>query len=261
MIRAISALAILVVAGGIFFVLNNAPDRQPMLIENAIARPIDDGYSVEFTLTNPGRPDSLVSAVSDMAETVTIVRPGDSTQTPIPGSSAPVFSKDGVYLKLSGFAAPPKDGELLPVELQFIHSDVLSFKARLETGPVVMDHSMMDHSQMSHSDTGPGVAPDIELSVAADPDGDGWNVEVNVADFEFFKPENADAAPEQPGQGHAHLYLDGLKIQRLYGPQAAIGVLAPGRYTIEVGLFSNMHRPVVANGQPVTARTSFEVSE
>ena len=59
--------------------------------------------------------------------------------------------------------------------------------------------------------------------------------------------------PHVPGTGHAHLYLNGLKLGRLYVPSARIGALPPGDHMVRVTLNANDHRAYVVDGDPVTA--------
>lgn len=88
------------------------------------------------------------------------------------------------------------------------------------------------------------------VSVALAPDEMiGWNLHVQTANFRFA-PENVSRA-HVPGQGHAHLYLDGEKLARLYGPYLYLPSLPPGEHEIAVRLYSNNHAAYVHDGEPI----------
>jgi copper(I)-binding protein len=266
MLRRTAAVTLFFVLAVGVYTLLPGPRTSAMLVENPVAKPVPSQEGVlnaVFTLANPGAPDALIAAQSDAAD-VEIVRPEGVTRTAIPQGGTPAFSLDGVYLRLSSFATTPQEGDLIPIELTFERSEPLSFKARVEAeGATPMDHAMMDHSAMDHAAmvaaSQSGTAPTIAMRVDALPDKTGWRVTIAAQNFRFFKPEGADMAPDKPGEGHAHLYLDGLKVGRMYEPIATIGALPPGTYTASVSLNTNMHAPVLVDGAPVGASFTFEV--
>ncbi len=103
-------------------------------------------------------------------------------------------------------------------------------------------------SQLSGHDHGEPIdlpagaeTPELELSVQADPMS-GWNLHITTKGFKFA-PENASRS-HVAGEGHAHVYVNGKKIARLYGNWLHISKLPKGRNTIEVTLNSNDHRPL-----------------
>jgi hypothetical protein len=53
------------------------------------------------------------------------------------------------------------------------------------------------------------------------------------------------------GEGHAHLYIDGKKITRLYGEWYFIPSLKPGTHTIRVTLNANTHEDYAVGGKLV----------
>jgi hypothetical protein len=87
--------------------------------------------------------------------------------------------------------------------------------------------------------------PTVELEVYKDPKK-GWNIHLVIMNFRFA-PEHASTA-HVPGEGHAHLYVDGTKITRLYGEWYYLEHLPPGTHEIEVTLNSNSHDDLVVNG-------------
>ena len=99
------------------------------------------------------------------------------------------------------------------------------------------------------------LAPRIsEVKVVKDPVG-GFNLFVSTENFEFA-PEQVNLV-HADGKGHAHIYVDGVKIARIYGPAYHIETLSPGERRIEVTLNANDHREFTVNGAKVAAATTF----
>ena len=111
-------------------------------------------------------------------------------------------------------------------------------------GPV-QDHAQHDHSQTVEAE---GPAPTLMIHVTKDPVA-GWNLHVMTTNF-VFAPERSGAS-HVPGEGHAHLYANGTKIARLYGPWFHIDSLPAGEVEIEVTLNTNDHSGIAVDGTPV----------
>ncbi len=92
--------------------------------------------------------------------------------------------------------------------------------------------------------------PTVRLTVHTDPKA-GWNLQVQVGNFRFV-PERASTA-HVPGEGHAHLFIDGKKIPRLYGEWYHIPTPAPGTHRITVTLNANSHEELTIDGKPISA--------
>lgn len=73
----------------------------------------------------------------------------------------------------------------------------------------------------------------------------------------YLFTENFVFAPEQvnqshsPGRGHAHIYVDGVKLGRLYGHAYHLAGLAQGQHRIEVTLNANDHSEYAVNGEKI----------
>jgi len=93
-------------------------------------------------------------------------------------------------------------------------------------------------------------APKLDIAVAKDPVS-GWNLHVMTANFRFA-PDHA-SQPHIDGEGHAHVYVNGVKIARAYGPWMHIASLPAGTAEIKVVLTSNDHKPLAIGGTPVSA--------
>ena len=126
---------------------------------------------------------------------------------------------------MAGFAAWPQDPGLPPV----------------------------DHSQHPLVEV-PDGRPAPKMRVRVFPDRmDGFNVFLETRDF-LFTPQDA-GAESVPNQGHAHLYINGRKIARMYSPwhHLPAASLRKGINRLEVEFSSNDHSVWSVAGQPVGA--------
>lgn len=116
-----------------------------------------------------------------------------------------------------------------------------------------------DHGHSMPYDVPAGAdAPGVSVQVTPDP-ATGWNLHVMPTAFRFA-PENASRA-HVPGEGHAHVYVNGAKLARLYGDWMHIGELPEGKVKIGVGLYTNDHRPIHAGGVAVADEITVTVPE
>lgn len=112
-----------------------------------------------------------------------------------------------------------------------------------------------DHAM--HPD-GQEAARQLSVSVIAEPDAiAGANVSISVDGF-VFTPEDVNQ-DHVDGQGHAHVYVDGKKIGRVYGPSIHLGTLSEGDHEIRVTLNANTHADYMLDGQVVEAVTTVHV--
>jgi hypothetical protein len=104
--------------------------------------------------------------------------------------------------------------------------------------------------QQGKMEVGAAAAPPaVTLVVHKDPKA-GWNLQVRVENFRFA-PEHASTA-HVAGEGHAHLFIDGKKITRLYGAWYHIPTLTPGTHKITVVLNANSHEDLTVKGRAVS---------
>lgn len=106
-----------------------------------------------------------------------------------------------------------------------------------------------DHSTAVSLAAGPD-APSLKIEVLKDPMA-GWNLHVMPENFRF-SPENASLG-DVAGEGHAHVYVNGSKLGRLYGDWLHIGDLPEGTVEVKVSLNANSHSPLEVEGVPVSA--------
>jgi hypothetical protein len=112
---------------------------------------------------------------------------------------------------------------------------------------------MMQHEMQHGVIEVPAVgAPQVAISVQEDL-MNGWNVTVTTNNFRFtplmVNSENV------ANTGHAHLYVDGIKIARLYGPHFHIPYLPVGDHEISVNLSTNDYSYYLVGGNQIEART------
>lgn len=94
--------------------------------------------------------------------------------------------------------------------------------------------------------------PTVALTVTEDPKS-GWNVQIETTDY-TFAPEKASTTETTSGEGHAHLYVDGRKITRMYDEWFHVDEdLAAGDHEFRVELSANDHSPYLADGEPIEA--------
>lgn len=103
-------------------------------------------------------------------------------------------------------------------------------------------------------------APSLELEAEPDDHG-GWNIHLVTEGFEFTPEETGGSA--RGGQGHAHLYVDGEKFARLYGPwfhlpQDAAG---DGESTLTATLNANDHTTWAVDGAPLEVEQEIDSAD
>ena len=227
-------------------------------------------FPVYLTLENTGSADRLTGVKSTLSEHVMVMGTEGENGAVVPAGSKPSFASDGAHIMMMGVEADLPDGSFVPLVLTFENAGDVPVKA-LVSRPVsegpANGNGQADTAMMAHDMHGPGAVYDVapgepapELSLAVYPlsDDGGYRVIVETANFVFFQPEG-DLAPHAAGQGHGHLYLNGLKLQRMYGPEATIGALPPGSHIVRVTLNTNDHFAYAVNGESVTAQAAVEV--
>jgi len=118
-------------------------------------------------------------------------------------------------------------------------------------------HSHAHHHAGTTLDVKLGEAPKIvEIKVLKDASS-GFNLLIRTENF-TFAPELVNTA-HSPGKGHAHIYVDGVKLGRLYGTAFHLEKLAPGKRQIEVTLNANDHREYAVGGKKISASTVITV--
>lgn len=138
------------------------------------------------------------------------------------------------------------------VELHLVPAGPMAMPADRDLG------AEMEPGAMAHG--GPVPAPEamgVSISLTPDP-VDGLNLEILTTGFEWA-PEGA-GGEHVAGEGHAHVYVDGVKRARAYGPWLHLSGLDPGIRHVRVTLNGNAHGEYTRAGQPVAAEASAEVT-
>lgn len=228
--------------------------RQPpqILLTNAKAAPLESGgnqLAVFVSIENSGPPDTLLFASAPDAQSTAF----SETFGPLalPSSSTPALAADGVFLRLHDVNGPLDDGRTLPISLTFAKAGTLTTRARIvasrDQGEAA-NYGLFGIGDICQVGEGEP-APHIELE--ASKIQTGWKIDILSEDFEFT-PSLVDG-PHVPGTGHGHLYVNGLKLGRLYSASTSIGHLPVGQHEIRVTLSTNDHRAYVVRDFPVTA--------
>jgi hypothetical protein len=104
------------------------------------------------------------------------------------------------------------------------------------------------------------IAPKATLDIQKDPTG-GFNVHVVTSTF-VWRPEMA-SMQHVPGEGHAHVYLDGRKIMRIYNEWFHLNTYQfstkSGEQLLSIEFVGNDHSPYTIQGLPIGAEQIVDV--
>jgi len=103
-------------------------------------------------------------------------------------------------------------------------------------------------------------APMVTLDIQKDPTG-GFNVHVVTSNF-VWRPEMA-SMQHVSGEGHAHVYLDGRKIMRIYNEWFHLNTYQfstrAGEQLLSIEFVGNDHAPYTIQGLPLGAEQIVDV--
>ena len=234
--------------------------------------PVSGGY---LKITNNGsKADRLIGGAVSFAGKVEIHEmkmDGDVMQMrkianglEIPAGGEVILKPGGFHIMFMKLGEQMKVGEFRRVKLKFQHAGEVEIK--FEVTPIKrkkmkMDHSKMDHSKMKHGAEenahdhgkllslakGPD-APTLDIELMKDKVG-GWNLHIITANFRFA-PEVVNQN-HAVGEGHAHVYLNGEKLARVYGPWFHIATIPEGEVVVKVTLNANDHRALAIADMPL----------
>lgn len=108
----------------------------------------------------------------------------------------------------------------------------------------------MSHSHDMKYEVSAKDAPKVEFVVTEDKKS-GYNIKVLATDF-VFTPENVNGENVM-GEGHAHLYIDGEKVARLYSPYYHWDGSFEGTKEFKVTLNANDHSEYAVDGESIVA--------
>jgi hypothetical protein len=126
--------------------------------------------------------------------------------------------------------------------------------------------STVEIHQHKSKDIGQGTpVPKIELSVFRDV-MDGINVHIEVANYVLNAPDLTTKSPSSEEgilQGHAHVFVNGTKRQRLYGSDMHIpqSWLKDGVNQVAISLNSHQHENWVSDKQNIVSSVFLDLSK
>ncbi|WP_078551449.1 hypothetical protein [Bacillus alkalicellulosilyticus] len=115
-------------------------------------------------------------------------------------------------------------------------------------------HSSTHERIIIHDDAQP---PSITGWVQQDA-SHSWYIKINTEHFQFT-PEKTGSDDVSFNEGHAHLYINGEMMNRLYGEYYNLGYLEPGHYVVAVTLHANNHSSLVYDDKEIATTFAFEV--
>jgi len=131
-----------------------------------------------------------------------------------------------------------------------------------EAPAMVHDHTAHDHGAgetgMDHDQLVEATSPAPTLRLVLRPDGpQSRNLHIETTNF-TFDPLGVNG-PHQPGHGHAHVYVNGVKQPRAYSPWVQLDALPVGTHDIRVTLNANDHSQLAVDGAPIEAKTTIVI--
>lgn len=225
-------------AGLSFVSFTGAPET--ITLTQAKLTPLGNGLVLSAQISNPSGPDRLVGIGSDAAARAVLIG-GESFV--LPQGSRALLAPDGAHGMLMGLHGAADLGRRVPVTLWFEKAGRVTAQARIAAAE---DAPQTRIYRVPEGEPAPTVA------ISAQPLGtEGWTVSVETTNFAFSDTD--DQAAHTPGVGHARLYLNGLKLQRMDGPTEKLGPLPPGAHTLRVTLGTQTGETYSVAGARVTA--------
>ncbi len=117
------------------------------------------------------------------------------------------------------------------------------------------EHDHSDESRVREWDT--ETVPNLGIRVTVDEEGR----HVLVVEAPGFTFTGADVFDPVPGEGHAHLYVDGELMTMIYAPEFRLPQFDPGTYQLMVTLSTNDHLEYTVGGEPLSTMTTLMIEE
>lgn len=165
--------------------------------------------------------------------------------------SAPVVGLAAFAISLSALAWTGSTGPTAGADLAGIHQ--MAIMTPDGTGMNMdMDGSGATHDHPLREVAADAVAPSV--THLAFPDAmDGYNIQILTQNFTFAPASINGAVVEN--EGHAHLYVNGEKITRVYGGWVHLpsDALVPGANAVSITLNANDHSEWAVDGAPIAS--------
>ena len=249
------AVAGIATALGLMYMFSGTP-QTAVKVTDGRATPMGAAgsmFMITLNLQNNGAPRTLQNVSSPDGAHTSLMNLGHDGPLVVPGGDTAQLAMDGAHIMLQVPDGTFPEGTYHSLALTF--DDDSEVVARILHSEATGNIGAMDHSLTNGIDILP--SPTIALMRAPEVSADGFAVEISVENFEFVMIE--DRAPHVDGQGHAHIYLNGFKLGRLYEEHFEVGSLSAGDYVLTVALNSNDHRPYISEGAPIAMTYRFSL--
>jgi periplasmic copper chaperone A len=246
-------ISLLLIGSMAIFLTNQQTNSISLLGGSAVqSQQNNQMFMVSLKIENTGTPDRLISAASPSAHNVSIMNPGhEGSAIIIPKDGTGILAMDGAHIMLMTKPDTFSQGTFIPLNLTFENAGSVAIRLQ-NIGAAMMNHGRSNGVSETQ-------APTLELSWESMPTKDGAKLRLETNNFTFSRAD--DDAAHVPNEGHAHVYLNGLKLGRLYSETYQIGALSPGNYTLSVALNSNEHQPYLNESGPVIDALMFEIPD
>lgn len=169
---------------------------------------------------------------------------GDTVTLQIESDSPGTFHLHGYDLEGEATAAES-------ARIQFVANATGRFPLTFhggKSGQGAMEHGPVEATAPVSVDISAATVDDGAMHVAIETEGWRW------------APEEVNGA-DAPGAGHAHIYADGKKLSRVYGPYHYLPSPEPGQREIRILLNTNQHRELAWQGAPVESTITVNVPD
>lgn len=138
---------------------------------------------------------------------------------------------------------------LLPCAIGFL---VLSVWAQDETGEHRIDHTVMHQDQLVIPEG--MLIPQLGLQLRRD-ETDGYNLHLELRNFLMESPDFRSDSSDPVVRGHAHLYLNGVKLTRLYAADLHLParLFRPGINSLQISINDHNHSVWAIDKEPIQA--------
>jgi len=222
---------------------------------------------VSLKVKNEGPPQKVLSVSSVDAHHGMIHGVEEKAEAVFPADSSASLGNDGVHFMLMKVKGELEEGRLLTLKVTLDPAGEVVTKARYSSKPAGGHggHQTAGADDDAQGDKMVSVfkvptdepQPNLTMRVAEDSDTGAWKVNVETKNFRFSK-ELADG-DHVAGTGHGHIYINGVKLGRLFENAATIGALPKGNHIVRVTLNTNNHQTYMVASKRVTATATITV--
>ncbi len=138
------------------------------------------------------------------------------------------------------------------VAICLLVAGVSSYAEELDKRDHRIDHSVMHQVQVAVPDDLP--VPELAMILTRDSE-DGFNLHVELANFQMESPAARTEPPKNSVHGHAHLYLNGVKLTRLYAKDLHLParLFRSGMNSLQISINDHNHAVWAVGNDPIQA--------